>query len=211
MVAASPASSPMQGNSRTAAMPIQRKCSECEQGEEMIQRQDQPDAMVTAELPLDPDDASANRTPSGSSYTSRCFTNPEFPDFSCLAAALKMDIDENLGNNAHHFYRAAALFPDDNELMWNTFLRYGLGVNLLETSFGFLGANETLGTVLSYGTGIGWKTFNFFQNGVLELDLPIPLGDSGINLDLNLDLTANPEDLTEVTGANVGVGISGHF
>ena len=92
--------------------------------------------------------------------------------------------------------------------MWNTFLRYGLGVNLLQTSFGFLGANETLGTALSYGTGIGLKSFDFFQNGVLELDVPIPLG-RGVNLDLLLDLNADPNNLTNIRGVRAGVGFSG--
>ncbi len=94
--------------------------------------------------------------------------------------------------------------------MRNTFLRYGLGVNLLQTSFGFLGTNERLGTVLSYGTGIGLKSYDLFQNGVLKLDVPIPLG-RGVNLDLQLDLNADPNNLTNVRKASVGVGFSGHF
>lgn len=58
-----------------------------------------------------------------SARTSRCYTTPEFPDFRCLASALKLDIDENVWINAHQFYRVASLFPGDNELMWNTFWR----------------------------------------------------------------------------------------
>jgi len=147
---------------------------------------------------------------SGSARTSRCYDNPEFPNFPCLASALKLDIDENLWANAHQFYRVASLYPGNNELMWETFMRYGLGVNLLQTSFGFLGADETLGTALSYGTGVGLKTYNFFQNGVLELDIPVSLG-GGLNLDFQLDLNADPDNLTSVQGVNTGVGLSGHF
>ncbi|MDR4518602.1 MAG: hypothetical protein MRK00_14630 [Nitrosomonas sp.] len=146
----------------------------------------------------------------GSARTSRCYANPEFPDFRCLASALKLDIDENLWANAHQFYRVATLFPGDNELMWNTFLRYGLGVNLLQTSFGFLGANETLGTILSYGTGVGLKSYDFLNNGVLELDIPISIG-QGFKLDLQLDLNADPNDLAHVRQVGAGIGFSGHF
>ncbi len=181
-----------------------------EQEDGMIQRQEQPDVTGTEDISPDPEESSATRPEGGSTRANRCYTNPEFPDFRCLASALKLDIDENLWNNAHHFYRAASLFPDDNELMWNTFLRYGLGVNLLQTSFGFLGTNERLGTVLSYGTGIGLKSYDLFQNGVLKLDVPIPLG-RGVNLDLQLDLNADPNNLTNVRKASVGVGFSGHF
>ena len=175
-----------------------------------IQRQEQPDTTITAEASPN-SEASAERGPEGgSSRASGCYTSPEFPNFRCLAYALKLDIDENLWNNAHHFYRVASLHPGDNQLMWNTFLRYGLGVNLLKTSFGFLGANETWGNVLSYGTGIGLKSFEFFQNGVLQLDVPIPLG-RGINLDLRLDLNSDPQDLGNVRSVNTGIGISSHF
>ncbi len=146
----------------------------------------------------------------GSPRTNRCYTNPQAPDFVCLASALKLDIDENLWNNAHHFYRAASLFPGDDEMMLNTFMRYGLGVNLLQTSFGFFGADETLGTILSYGTGIGLKSYDFFQNGVLALDIPIPIGPS-LSLDLSLDLQSDPDELSRVNRVDAGVGISGHF
>lgn len=83
-------------------------------------------------------------------------------------------------------------------------------MNLLQTSFGFLGANETLGTVISYGTGVGLKSYDFLQNGVLELDIPIPLGPD-LKLDVQLDLNADPNDLTHVRQVNTGVGLSGHF
>lgn len=140
----------------------------------------------------------------------KCYTHPEFPDFDCLGYALKLDIDENLWNNAYHFYRVASLFPGNNELMLETFMRYGLGVNLLETSFGFAGADKTLGKILSYGTGIGLKSYEFLQNGKLQLDLPIPLV-KGVSLDLRLDLDADPNNLTNIKKVNTAIGISGHF
>ena len=176
----------------------------------IIQRQEQPDAEVTKATTEKPDEATPPVTWGGSPRMKRCYKNPQFPDFDCFTTALKLDIDENLWNNAHHFYRAATLHPGDNDLMWNTFLRYGLGVNLLKTSFGFAGANATLGTALSYGTGIGLKSYEFFKNGKLELDLPIPLG-KGVNLDLKLDLNADPNNLSNIKQVNTGIGVSGHF
>ncbi len=189
---------------------IQTKSNGNELKGSLIQRQEQSDEEVTKATEEKPKESTPPVTWGGSPRTKRCYKNPQFPDFDCFTSALKLDIDDNLWNNAHHFYQAATLHPGDNDLMWNTFLRYGLGVNLLKTSFGFAGANETLGTVLSYGTGIGLKSYEFFKNGKLELDLPIPLG-KGVNLDLKLDLNADPNNLTNVKGVNTGIGISGHF
>lgn len=173
-------------------MPNNYGITETTSNSPFIQRQEHDDATNTEDLSFDP---SAARFSNGSTRVNRCYTNPEFPDFRCLVFALKNDIDENLRANAHHFYRIASLFPDDNEQMWNTFMRYGLGVNLLQTSFEFLGANETFSSILSYGTGVGLKSYNFFQNGALELDVPTPLG-QGFNLDLQFGLNADPNDLS---------------
>ncbi len=189
---------------------IQTKCTSCEQKDNLIQRQEQPDQTITKDVSPDTTESSTPNTGGGSFRAKRCNAHPEFPDFRCFAYELKLDVDENLRNNAYRFYQVASLHPDDNELMWNTFLRYGLGVNLLQTSFGFLGANNTLGTVLSYGTGIGLKSYDFFKNGVLKLDVPIPLG-RGVNLDLQLDLNTDPNNLTNVRSVNTSIGITGHF
>lgn len=188
---------------------IQKKCAACEE-DKMVQRQEESGESVTKTDTPDTKGSPATTPTPGFSRAGKCKTSPEFPNFVCLTQALKLDIDENLWNNSYQFYRVATLFPDDEELMWNTFLRYGLGVNLLQTSFGFLGANKTLGTALSYGTGIGLKSFEFLKSGKLELDLPIPLG-KGLNLELKLDLNTNPNDLTKVKGVNTGIGIRGHF
>ncbi|MEP7253813.1 MAG: hypothetical protein ABI683_15580, partial [Ginsengibacter sp.] len=147
-----------------------------------IQRQPRPDESVTK---VDkPEEESTPSTPTRKfGRAGKCNSSPEFPNFTCLTQALKLDIDENLWNNAHQFYRVASLYPGDNQLMLDTFLRYGLGANLLQTSFGFLGANKKLATVLSYGTGVGLKSYEFLKSGKLELDVPIPLG-KGVNLDL---------------------------
>lgn len=123
---------------------------------------------------------------------------------------VKLDIDKNLWNNAHQFYRVATLHPGDDELMWNTFLRYVLGVNLLQTSFGFLGAGKKWGNILSFGTGVGLKSYDFFKNSELKLDILIPLG-KGVNLDIKFDLNADPNNLTDVKGVDTTIGISCRF
>ncbi len=179
------------------------------QGDIVVQRQKQPDATVVKDVPSNPK-RSSKKSEGKPARIGRCNLDPEFPDFRCLAYALKLDIDDNLWSNAHHFFLAASLFPGDNDLMLDTFLRYGLGANLLKTSFGFLGVRKTFGSVLTYGTGIGLKSYGFLKTGKLELDLPIHLGGK-INLDLKLDLDADPNDLTRVRRVNTGVGISGHF
>lgn len=199
-----------QGTDHFAAQAVQQEQNSAavsSVAEPIIQRQQQPDPIKSKN---NAPSASVPAPRSGSIYTSRCYASPEFPDFPCLVTALKLDIDDNLRANAHQFYRVASLYPGDNDLMWDTFLRYGVGVNLLQTGFGFFGANETLGSVLSYGTGGGLKAYNFFQNGVLELDIPVSLG-NGLNLDFQLDLTADPDNLTDVRQVSTGVGISGHF
>ncbi len=170
-------------------------------GAEIIQRQEHPDDINTG----------APSQPVPGSYRARkCMEHPEFPNFGCFAQELKLDIDENMWNNAHQFYRIAALYPGDKDMMWETFLRYGIGVNLLKTSFGFLGAKDTLGTVLSYGVGVGFKSFDLLKNGKLQLDVPIPLG-KDLNLDLKLDLNTDPNNLSGIKSLDTSVGISGHF
>ena len=188
---------------------LQKKCAHCEE-DKMIQRQEKPDDSVAKTDTPDPNKPTAPALVPRPPRVGKCRSTPEFPNVSCLTQALKLDVDENLWNNASQFYRVASLYPGDNDMMWNTFLRYGLGVNLLQTSFGFLGASKTLGTALSYGTGIGLKSYEFFKSGKLELDVPIPLG-KDLNLNLKLDLNADPNNLTNVKDVNTGIGISGHF
>ena len=202
--------------------PIMRKCEDCEKEDiqrkpeqSMIQRDEDPVATVTKDAT--PSNTAApspagSGPPSPSFRTNRCFTNPEYPNFPCLLAALKLDVDENLWNNAHHFYRTASLYPGRNDLMLDTFMRYGVGLNNLETIYGFMGADETTSTVLSYLTGIGLKAYTFTDSGELTLDIPWEITD-GLNLEFNLDLNANPDNLfnTREWDVNAGVGLTGHF
>lgn len=194
-----PAAQFFKSNNRAPA--IQTKLESDTSGNDVIQRQEHPDVNnTTAPTPPVP----------GSFRARKCLEHPEFPNFGCFAQELKLDIDENMWNNAHQFYQVAALHPGDKDMMWDTFLRYGLGVNLLKTSFGFLGAKDTLGTVLSYSAGVGLKSFDLLKNGKLQLDVPIPLG-KNLKLDLKLDLNTDPNNLSNIKGINTSVGVSGHF
>lgn len=174
--------------------------------ESIIQRQESPDEPETKD-PKQPITSQPLRRPP---RFTKCNLNPEFPDFGCFAGQLKLDVDDNLRNNAHQFYSVATLHPGDKELMWNTFMRYGLGVNLLQTSFRFLGADKKWSNVLSYGTGLAMKSYQFLQSGELKLDIPIPLG-NGVNLDIKFDLNVDPNNMRDVRGVNTSVGISGRF
>lgn len=175
----------------------------------MIQRQEHPEPPVTKEA-----SPQSRQSPAGQetkpTRASKCKSDPTFPDLGCFAEQLKLDIDDNLFKNAHQFYRVASLYPGDDEAMTNTFLRYGLGANLLQTTFGFLGSNKELGKVLSYGTGAGLKAYDLYKTGELKLDIPISLG-KGISLDIKFDLTVDPGDPTDVKGVNTTVGIFRRF
>lgn len=194
-------------NEQTTA---QAKCAGCTTEENMIQMQEMPDEPGTKESSPDTKQPVPQEPAQRSPRIAKCKVNPEFPDFGCLAGQLKLDIDDNLRSNAHQFYNVASLHPGDKELMWNTFMRYGLGINLLQTSFSFLGVDKKWSNVLSYGTGVAMKSYQFIQSGELKLDIPIPLG-NGVNLDIKFDLNVDPNNMRDVRGVNTAVGISGRF
>jgi len=173
-----------------------------------VQRQEQPEPPETK--PVSPDNTGpAAPIPLGRKpRAANCSSDPKFPNLGCYGQQLKLDIDENLLNNAHQFNRVATLFPGDKQLMLDTFLRYGIGKNLLETSFGFAGANKKWSSILSIGTGAALKTYELLKDGNLKLDLQIPIG-RGVNLDVKIDYTKNPAKPGEEKGINTVIGISG--
>ena len=186
---------------------VQRKCDACEENERTVQRQEEPEQ--PEQKPSSPEDAAQTPLARRPRLTN-CRNDPRFPDFGCFGQQLKLDIDENLINNAHQFSRVATLFPGDNQLMLDTFLRYGIGKNLLETSFQFAGVNKKWSSILSYGTGGLLKTYDLAANGVLKLDVQIPLT-KGVNLDLKMDLDLGKDDPSKGKKGEVGVGVSGRF
>jgi hypothetical protein len=202
--------SPFFATQHTTPPTIQRKCATCEQEENTVQRQEQPDPPGTKPVqtegtqPADP--IPLGRKPGAAN----CTSDPKFPNLGCYGQQLKLDIDENLFNNAHQFYRVATLHPGDNKLMLDTFLRYGLGKNLLETSFGFAGINKKWSSILSYGTGIALKSYGVLKDGNLKLDIQVPMG-KGVNLDVKFDYTTKPENPGEEKGINTVIGVSGSW
>jgi hypothetical protein len=204
------ASTPFFTAKHTTRPAVQRKCAACAQEENMVQRQEQPESPETK--PVSPDNTESvapvpfNKKP----RAANCSSDPKFPNLGCYGQQLKLDIDENLLNNAHQFSRVATLFPGDNKLMLDTFLRYGIGKNLLETSFGFAGVNKKWGSILSYGTGIALKSYGVLKDGNLKLDIQVPMG-KGVNLDVKFDYTKNPENPGEEKGINTVIGVSGSW
>jgi hypothetical protein len=185
---------------------IQRKWEDSGHHENLIQRQEQPEPPETK--PVSPDvnpPVPLGRKP----RAAKCSLDPRFPDFGCYGQQLKLDIDENLFNNAHQFTRVATLFPGDNKLMLDTFLRYGIGKNLLETSFGFAGFDKKWSSRLSNATGVALKTYDLVNTGQLKLDLQLPIGDN-LKLDIKLDLNTKPKTKDDET-FNTVIGVSGNF
>jgi hypothetical protein len=135
---------------------------------------------------------------------------PQFPDIPNLALKLEDDIGQNLFAYGHHFYRLATLFPDRPELLQEAFGRYALGANVLETGFRFLGFDQSKASRLALGSGVLFKGLTFATKGEVVLDFQFDIG-RGLKLETNLNLGMNPDDLSKVRKADVGIGLVGHF
>lgn len=133
-----------------------------------------------------------------------------FPDFPSLIPQLRLNLEENLYANAHHFYAAAALYPNDPAKMEETFARYAVGANFLETGFQFLGFGSEAASWLALGSGLAYKGYTFATDGVLQLDYQLDLTDA-VKLETKVDLSATSGDPTEVDRVDVGLGVVGHF
>jgi hypothetical protein len=136
--------------------------------------------------------------------------SPEFPDLPNLALKLEDDIGQNLFAYGHHFYRLATLFPDRPELLQEAFGRYALGANVLKTGFRFFGLDQSAASRLALGTGVLFKGLTFATKGEVVLDFQFDIG-RGLKLETNLNLGVNPNDVTKVRKADVGIGLVGHF
>jgi hypothetical protein len=136
--------------------------------------------------------------------------SPKFPDLPNLTLKLEDDIGQNLFAYGHHFYRLATLFPDRPELLQEAFGRYALGANVLETGFRFIGLDRTAASRLAIGSGVLFKGLTFATKGEVVLDFQFDIG-RGLKLETNLNLGMNPDDLTKVRKADVGIGLVGHF
>ena len=136
--------------------------------------------------------------------------SPQFPDLPNLALKLEDDIGQNLFAYGHHFYRLATLFPDRPDLLQEAFGRYALGANVLETGFRFLGLDKSAASRLAIGSGVLFKGLTFATKGEVVLDFQFDIG-RRLKLETNLNLGVNPDDVTKVRKADVGIGLVGHF
>jgi hypothetical protein len=134
---------------------------------------------------------------------------PTLPDVPGLVNALSDDIGANLFTYGHHFYRVATLYPDQPDLLEETFGRYALGANVLETGFAFLGADVGTAQALALGTGITFKGVNFLRTGELTIDYQFDLG-RDVKLEAAVDLGVS-EDFSQVKKADAGLSVVGHF
>ena len=134
---------------------------------------------------------------------------PRLPDVPGLVNALSDDIGANLFTYGHHFYRVATLYPDQPDLLEETFGRYALGANVLETGFAFLGADVGTAQALALGTGITFKGVNFLRTGELTIDYQFDLG-RDVKLEAAVDLGVS-EDFSKVKKVDAGLSVVGHF
>ncbi len=124
----------------------------------------------------------------------------------CFLSQLKMNIDENLANNAHHMYRIGTLFPNQPEMLENAFFRYGLGLNLLQSTYSFLGTQDSMVTPLSLATGIGLKAMTFVREGEFIFDYQLDLPND-FRLEFNIGLNGDPENLLDTSRYQLETGI----
>ena len=219
--------------------PIQRKCEDSNEGTlqmkvdestpyKMIQKQDEEPLEISPDpvLPSLPGPLLRPRSGFGFNFnlappsllSSFPLGAPILPSFcppgsiTCLISQFKENIDENLAANAHHFYRIGSLFPDDPEMLQNAFFRYGVGLNLLETSFRFIGVDDDMVTPVSLATGIILKGVTFVKDGAFVFDYQYELP-NGLNLEFSIDLQGDPENLDDPSSYNInaGVGLIGTF
>ena len=131
-------------------------------------------------------------------------------DFPLFLDKLKLDIGKNLLDNGHHLYQAAALHPDDPELLENAFFRYALGLNVLKTTFRYAGFEADAANKVAVGTGILLKGLSLVRKGEVVLDFQIDMG-RGVKFETNLELGVNPQDPTDVRKAGVKFGFVRRF
>lgn len=136
--------------------------------------------------------------------------NPRTPLLYNLIGDLKNDINANIYTNAHHFLRIVNLYPENSQMMEEAFFRYGLGINVLQTTYGYLGADSGMADVLAYSTGITLKAVTFINDGAFTFDYQLPLSDR-LNMEFSIDLYTMPDDRLQLQSLSTSLGVTGHF
>jgi hypothetical protein len=131
-------------------------------------------------------------------------------DFPLFLEKLKLDIGKNLLDNGHHFYQAATLHRDEPKVLEDTFFRYGLGLNVLKTSFRYAGLKGDTADKVAVGTGVLLKGLTFVRQGEFVLDFQVDVG-GGFKFETNLQIGVNPKDVSEVRKAGVSIGLVRRF
>jgi len=92
----------------------------------------------------------------------------------------------------------------------DTFFRYGLGLNVLKTSFRYAGFKGDAADKVAVGTGVLLKGLTFVRQGEFTLDFQVDVG-GGFKFETNLQLGVNPKDVSEVRKAGVNIGLVRRF
>ena len=95
-------------------------------------------------------------------------------------------------------------------MMTDAFFRYGLGLNVLQTTYRYLGADSTMADVLSYSTGLTLKAVTFINDGAFTFDYQLPLSNN-LNVEFSIDLYTMPDDRLQLQSLTTSLGLVGHF
>jgi uncharacterized protein DUF4157 len=135
---------------------------------------------------------------------------PTVRDLPIFLEKLELDIGQNLQDYGHHLYQAATLHRAEPDVLRNDFSRFALGRNVLKDSFRFAGFKPDTADKLALGTGILFKGLTFLRAGELTLDFQVDIG-RGVKFETNIDLSVNPQDVTDVRKGRVNFGFVRRF
>ena len=135
---------------------------------------------------------------------------PTVRDLPIFLEKLELDIGQNLQDYGHHLYQAATLHRDEPDVLRNDFSRFALGRNVLKDSFRFAGFKPDTADKLALGTGILFKGLTFLRAGELTLDFQVDIG-RDVKFETNIDLSVNPQDVTDVRKGRVNFGFVRRF
>jgi uncharacterized protein DUF4157 len=135
---------------------------------------------------------------------------PKLRDLPLFLDKLELNVGKNLLDYGHHLYQAAALHPDEPEVLQEAFSRYALGLNVLKTSFRYAGFKGDTADKLAVGTGILFKGLSLVRKGEVVLDFQVDLG-RGVKFETNVGVGVNPDDPTKVRKADIKFGFVRRF
>jgi hypothetical protein len=135
---------------------------------------------------------------------------PKLRDLPLFLDKLKLNVGKNLLDYGHHLYQAAALHPDEPEVLQEAFSRYALGLNVLKTSFRYAGFKGDSADKLAIGTGILFKGLSLVRKGEFILDFQVDIG-RGVKFEANVGVGVDPKDPTQLRKADIKFGFVRRF